>query len=191
MLNASALPDDVVLCDADNRDRMMEVLISEFRAAFADIEYEVDTQTRIVNAQAFLLSGRRFVRLYGGLVLHPLINDDALVFSLLHETGHHVARGRRFAGDPGLACDCLADKWACGAGARELRRRSGRVLNLTSALRSLDDMLVSVDVRSASSSASRRRSRQPEACWATFWSVRKSRLNDGHISEPTGPCYFY
>ncbi len=189
MLNASALPDDVVLCDADSRGRMVEVLISEFRTAFADIEYDVDTQTRIVNAQAFLLSGRRFVRLYGGLVLHPLTNDDALVFSLLHETGHHAARGRRFAGDPGLACDCLADKWALGPGARALRRRSGRVLNLTNAFRSLDAILMSIGGRSGS--ASRRRSQQPQACWAKFWSTRKSRLRDGSSSEPTGPCYFY
>ncbi|WP_156180458.1 hypothetical protein [Bradyrhizobium sp. LTSPM299] len=189
MLNASALPDDVVLCDADSRGRMVEVLVSEFRTAFADIEYEVDTQTRIVNAQAFLQSGRRFVRLYGGLVLHPLTNDDALVFSLLHETGHHIARGRRFAGDPSLACDCLADKWACGAGARELRRRSGRILNLTKAFRSLDDILAPNDV--GSGSASRRRSQQPQACWANFWSTRKSRLSDGGVSEPTDPCYFY
>lgn len=189
MLNASTLPDDVVLCDADSRGRIVEVLFSEFRTAFTHIEYEVDTQTRIVNAQAFLLSGRRFVRLYGGLALHPLTNDDALVFTLLHETGHHSARGRRFAGDPGLACDCLADKWALGAGARALRRCSGRVLNLTNALRSLDAILMSIDARSRS--ASRRRSQQPQACWAKPWSTRKSRLSDGGASEPTGPCYFY
>jgi hypothetical protein len=189
MLNASALPDDVVLCDADSRGRTVESLISEFRTAFADIEYEVDTQTRIVNAQAFLQSGRRFVRLYGGLALHPLTNDDALVFTLLHETGHHSARGRRFAGNPGLACDCLADRWALGAGARALRRRSGRVLNLSSAFRSLDAVLMSVDVRSGS--ASRRRSQRPQACWAKFWRTRKSRLSDGGASEPTGPCYFH
>jgi hypothetical protein len=189
MLNASVLPDSVVLCDTSSRGRIVEALISEFRAAFADIEYEVDTKTRIVNAQAFLLNGRRFVRLYGGLVLHPLTNDDALVFALLHETGHHASRGRRFAGDPGLACDCLADKWALGPGARTLRRRSGRVLNLTNAFRSLDDILMSKDVRS--SSASRRRSQQPLACWAKSWSTRKSRLSDGSASQPAGPCYFY
>jgi hypothetical protein len=188
MLSASALPDTIVLCDAEERGRMVEVLISEFRRAFAEIEYEIDTQTRIVNAQAFLMSGRRFVRLYGGLVLHPLANDDALVFTLLHETGHHSARGRRFAGNPGLACDCLADRWALGAGARALRRCSGRVLNLTNAFRSLDAILTSIDVRSGSS---RRRSQQPQACWAKFWSTRKSRLSDGSASEPSGPCYYY
>jgi hypothetical protein len=189
MLNASALPDNVALCDAESRGRMVEVLISEFRSAFAEIEYEVDTQTRIVNAQAFLLSGRRFVRLYGGLVFHPLANDDALMFTLLHETGHHSARGRRFAGNPGLACDCLADKWALGAGARKLRRCSGRELNLTNAFRSLDAILMSIDVHLGS--ASRRRSQQPQACWAKFWTTRKSRLSDGSASEPSGPCYYY
>jgi hypothetical protein len=48
---------------------------------------------------------------------------------------------------------------------------------------------MSIDARSRS--ASRRRSQQPQACWAKPWSTRKSRLSDGGASEPTGPCYFY
>src|ERR1700692_701205 len=114
MLTAFALPDDVALCGSESRGRMLEVLVSEFRTAFAGIEYEVDTQTRVVNAQAFSLGDSRFVRLYGGFAFHPLVSEDALVFTLLHETGHHRARGRRFAGDPRLACDCPPPKWATG-----------------------------------------------------------------------------
>jgi hypothetical protein len=189
MLNASALPDDVALCGSDSRGRMLEVLLLEFRTAFAGIEYHVDTQTRIVNAQAFSLGGDRFVRLYGGLALHPLVSEDALVFTLLHETGHHRARGRRLAGDPGLACDCLADKWALGPGAKALQRCSGRVLNLSNSFRSLDAIITSLDV--GSGLAARRRSKQPQACWAEFWPTRKSRLSGGSAPVPTGPCYYY
>src|SRR5258708_667504 len=125
MLNAFALRDDAKLCDLQSRGRMLEILLREFRTAFSNIEYEVDKETRIVNAQAFGFCGSRFVRLYGGFAFHPLINQEALAFTLLHETGHHCAQGRRFAGDLGLACDCLADKWALGAGAKALRRSSG------------------------------------------------------------------
>ena len=171
---------------------MLEILVSEFRTAFAGIEYEVDTQTRIVNAQAFGLGGSRFVRLYGGFAFHPLFSEDALVFTLLHETGHHRARGRRFAGDPGLACDCLADKWAVGVGARALRRCSGRVVNLSNALDSLDAMILSIDVRRREQSfaAPTRQSERPQACWAGFWPTRKSRLSSGNVPVPTGPCYY-
>jgi hypothetical protein len=66
MLNAFALPDDVTLCDRESRGRMLEVLVDEFRTAFAGIEYGVDTQTRIVNAQAFGSSGGG-----RGLAAHP------------------------------------------------------------------------------------------------------------------------
>lgn len=189
MLNASSLPATVSLCYTEDRRRTVEALISEFRAIFPKIEYEIDTKTRIVNAQAFTLGGRRCVRLYGGLVLHPLANADALFFTLLHETGHHCARGQRFAGDPYLACDCLADKWALGPGAKMLRRHSGRVLNLATAFSSLDAIFTSIDVRVVV--ASRRRLQQPQACWAKFWETRKFWLNDSNTLEPTGPCYYY
>ena len=145
---------------------MIEILVSEFRTAFAGIEYEVDKQTRIVNAQAFGLVGSRFIRLYGGFAFHPLVSEDALVFTLLHETGHHRARGRRFAGDPRLACDCFADKWAVGVGARALGRCSGRIMNLFNALESLDAMIMSIDTGAGHiSSAPTKRSRRLQTCW--------------------------
>jgi hypothetical protein len=191
MLNAFSLPDNVVLCDSESRGRIVEILVSEFRTTFAGIEYEVDKQTRIVNAQAFGLVGSRFIRLYGGFAFHPLVSEDALVFTLLHETGHHRARGRRFAGDPRLACDCLADKWALGVGARALRRCSGRIMNLFNALDSLDAMIMSIDVGAGHvSAAPTKRSQRPQACWAGFWPTRRSRLRNGDASVPTGPCYY-
>jgi hypothetical protein len=192
MLNAFALPDDVALCDRKSRGRLLKVLVAEFRTAFAGIEYGVDTQTPVVNAQAFGDSrGCRVVRLYGGLAFHPLVSEDALVFALLHETGHHRAPGRRFAGDPMLACDCLADKWAVGAGATALRRSSGRMMNLPNALDSLGAMIASIDVGTGHvSAAPTRRSHRRQACWAAAWSMRKLRLTSGSLSGPTGRCYY-
>jgi hypothetical protein len=188
MLNAWVLPDDVSLCGLESRARVLEKLISEFRSAFSGIQYEFDTQTRVVNAQAFSCGDFRFVRLYGGLALHPLFREDAIVFTLLHETGHLLARGRRFAGDPSLACDCLADRWALGSGAKALRRSSGRVLNVSVALDSLDAIIVSTQAGVKTSYASRQKNSQ--ACWADFWPLRKSRLRSSLPSLPTAPCYF-
>jgi hypothetical protein len=185
MLNAFALPDDVALCGSPIRAGMLNMLVDEFRAAFNGIDYEVDTHTRIVNAQAFGLADRRVVRLYGGLAFHPLVNQDALVFTLLHETGHHRARGRRFAGDPMIACDCLADGWAVGAGARELRRITGRTVNLGLALESLGAVIASMRRPSTGMRALNRR-----LCWTGCWDSRKSTLTAGKAATPAGPCYY-
>jgi hypothetical protein len=191
MLNAFTLPDDVALCRSPTRDGMLKMLVCEFRTAFTGIEYEIDTQTRIVNAQAFGQGGKRFVRIYGGLAFHPLMSEDALVFTLLHETGHHRARGRRFAGDPIIACDCLADKWAVGAGANALRRGSGRAINLASALDSLDALVASMGVRARQpATVPVTRSHESQPCWARTWRSRKSRLNEGNTFVPIGPCYY-
>lgn len=189
MLNAAALPDHIALCVSESRSRLLETLVSEFRTAFAGIEYQVDARTRIVNAQAFGSGDARFVRLYGGFAFHPLVSEDALAFTLLHETGHHLARGRRFAGDPRLACDCLADRWAVGIGGKALRQRSGRTMNLSRALESLDAIITSISP-GRDSAAPRRRSHRLQACWAGFWPTRKSRLGRGHTPVPTGPCYY-
>jgi hypothetical protein len=187
MLNAFTLPVDVALCRSPTRAGMLTMLVAEFRTAFTGIEYEIDTQTRIVNAQAFGQGGKRFVRVYGGLAFHPIISEDALIFTLLHETGHHRARGRRFAGDPMIACDCLADKWAVGAGASALRRYTGRMMNLQNALDSLDAMIASIDVGGVTL---KKRSHSRQACSAGLWSTRKSRLCSGNVTAPTGPCYY-
>jgi hypothetical protein len=189
MLNAFALPDDIALCGSPIRAGMLNVLVGEFRATFAGIDYEVDTQTRIVNAQAFGVAGKRVVRIYGGLAFHPLMNQDALVFTLLHETGHHQARGRRLAGDPRIACDCLADGWALGAGAKKLRRAAGRTIDLGLALESLDAVIASMgnQARHASTGA---RALNRGLCWTGCWNSRKSRLTAGEAAAPAGPCYY-
>jgi hypothetical protein len=118
-------------------------------------------------------------------------SSDLLVFTLLHETGHHLAPGRRFAGDPRLACDCLADRWALGVGARTLRRYSGRALNVNNALESLDAMIASIAVDLGQITAgSRRQSQRPQGCWAEYWPMRKSRLAGGNAGVPSEPCYY-
>ena len=188
MLNAFALPDDVVLCGSQVRVGTLNVLVGEFRNAFAGIDYEVETQTRIVNAQAFGIGGKRMVRVYGGLALHPLVNEDALVFALLHETGHHRARGRRLAGDPRIACDCLADRWAVGAGANTLRRACGRDMNLASALESLNALIASMGDQAGLPATTARANGTP--CWTGCWNNRKSSLTAGKAGAPAGPCYY-
>lgn len=188
MLTAFSLPDNVDLCRSRHRSRMLKTLLDQFRLSFTEIDYEVDTRTRVVNAQAFGHGDLRFVCVYGGLAFHPLVTEDALTFALLHETGHLRARGRRFAGDPTLACDCVADAWAVEIGAKTLRLHSGRAINLPKALDSLGNLIFSIEKgRSAAVKTGRT---SEHTCWARDWSVRKSRLWNRVVQAPAGPCYF-
>ena len=138
MLNAATVPIDISLCRSDDRLSDIDTIFSEVTAAFPNIEYELDADSRTANAQAYVRVNARVVRLYGGLAFHPAIGIDALVFTLLHETGHHFAPGRRFANDPMLACDCSADQWAVTSGSETLQRISRRRLNIAKALDDLE-----------------------------------------------------
>jgi hypothetical protein len=58
--------------------------------AFPDIIYDMNWTSDTVNAQAFVLADRCWVRLYGGLARHKRIGVAGLAFALAHETGHHL-----------------------------------------------------------------------------------------------------
>lgn len=93
MLNAKTTSADIYLRSGPIRAKEVSLVLSDFRASFPKIQYEIDAKSHTVNAQAFALGMMRIVRLYGGLALHPKVNDDALIFALLHETGHLLASG--------------------------------------------------------------------------------------------------
>lgn len=144
--------------------------MSSFRVTFQELEFELNADNTMVNAQASTLHGRRCVRIYGGLAFHPLVGRQLLIFILLHETGHHLAHGIRLPWDPRLACECVSDHWAVTQGAAALRASSGTRLVLSSAIRQMDlffehqrhlDILAAVD---------------RGECWAFAWSKRKRSL---------------
>jgi hypothetical protein len=88
-----------------------------------------------------------------------------------------------------IACDCLADGWAVGAGARELRRITGRTVNLGLALESLGAVIASMGNQARRTSTDTRAlNRGP--CWSGGWNSRKSRLTAGEAAAPAGPCYY-
>ena len=101
---------------------MLEDAIDVLRRAFPQLHFERIEGALACNAQAAVLGGRREVRLYDGLALHPAIGEDGILFTLLHEAGHHLAAGCRLPWDPRLACECVADHWAATDGARALER---------------------------------------------------------------------
>jgi hypothetical protein len=178
MLNAASVPDYVALCRSEDRLREIETLFSEAKVAFSNIEYELDVNSRTANAQAYARGNARVVRLYGGLAFHPMVGTDTLVFTLLHETGHHFAQGRRFAADPMLACDCAADEWAVTIGAETLQRVSRRTLDIVKALAGLDAMILSLS-GDLSTLEAQGRFTAAQSCWELDWPTRKSCLSSG------------
>src|SRR5579859_3429282 len=108
-------------------------LIQLFNTQFPKVLYELVQKPMLVNAQALVVRGQRIVKLFGGLALHPLIERDALMFALLHETGHHLAEGPRLPWNPFLACECQADLWA-----RSEAASWGCMINLSRALSNIE-----------------------------------------------------
>jgi hypothetical protein len=163
---------------------LLGMLVSDFRKAFPELTYELRLEFKTINAQALKLQDKRLVTIYGGLALHPGLGTDALTLVLLHETGHHLAEGCRLPRDPFLACECAADYWAATEGIERLRERSGRSLNLETAL---------VELRVIMNTGQRQRRRYsknipPSACWAKSWALRSRALLKRTRPPATAGC---
>jgi hypothetical protein len=162
----------------ENQDRsearraLVEKTLGIFQASFPDLKYQVLDRVTAVNAQASVLDSVRSVNLFGGLAYHREIGRDALVFILLHETGHHLGRGCRLPWMQALACDCAADLWAVTEGRAELEKcNSGFAIE--PALRQIEraaDLRSRVPVKTGRSK-----------CSFLNWTKRKRRLMDASV----------
>jgi hypothetical protein len=174
MLFSDRLPKEEMLQSAD-RGALLEALLLDFAKAFPDLTFELRLDFAIVNAQAIPLKDNRIVAVYGGLGLHPKLGAEALTFILLHEAGHHLAKGCRSRLNPSLACECASDHWAITVGKDRLLLKSGRRLRLRAALEELDQIMGSGQrpkdryIRSI-------KKRSTYSCWAQGWSSRRRAL---------------
>jgi hypothetical protein len=155
-----------------NRRALLDRLLNDFRKAFPDLTFDLQLDFSIINAQAHTLGDKRVVTLYGGVALHPKLRAESLTFIILHETGHHLAKGCRSKRDPSLACECAADHWALTVGRNTLLKKSGRRLRLKVALEELDQVM---------GSGQSRRDRYTKkastfGCWAEGWFLRSRAL---------------
>ena len=157
----------------DERRHLLESISADVSQAFPSLQFEHDENSRTVNAQAIMHGPTRLVRLYGGLGFHPLIGGDGIVFTLLHEAGHHLATGGRLAFCPDLGCECAADRWALTRGRAELEKRTGRIFDIGRALASLDVLSGSSPRHLADDIPQSEAG--PTKCWALDW--RKRRLH--------------
>jgi hypothetical protein len=91
---------------------VISVLLDRFREAFPEIKYEILWESTTINAQAWRLGSRRYVRVYGGLVRHPALSKYGLSLSLAHETGHHLGGAPYDPALPHSSSQMQADYWA-------------------------------------------------------------------------------
>ena len=148
-------------------------LFAIFQASFPSVQYRLLDSVTAVNAQASSANGSRLVDVFGGLAFHPAIGRDALVFMLLHETGHHLSGGCRLPYAP-LACECAADSWATAEGHGKLRE-SGEDFQLPAAVQEIETALHFQAGKRSSTPAPRPR------CWAMNWRERRQALLEGRI----------
>lgn len=143
-------------------------LIAIFELSFSSVHYRILESISAVNAQASFSNGKHLVDIFGGLAFHPAIRHDGLVFTLLHETGHHLSTGCKLPWGQ-LACECAADQWAITDGRKALAANGGR-FRLEAALQQIE---------LAAAPPARKKSAAPTSCWSMSWQKRRQALLNG------------
>ena len=150
------------------RHSSLSRLLAIFQSSFSPVHYRMLESISAVNAQASFSNGRRLVDIFGGLAFHPAIRHDGLVFTLLHETGHHLSMGCKLPWAQ-LACECAADHWAITDGRKALAA-NGAHFRLDAALQQIER---------AAAPETRKKSAAPTRCWSMNWQKRSQALLDG------------
>jgi hypothetical protein len=179
---------EVVEAKEAGREKLLDLLLFDFRQAFPDLKFELQLDFKIINALALTLQSERIVTIYGGLALHPKLNSDSLTFTLLHETGHHLAKGCRLMRDPSLACECASDYWAVTTGVDMLQQRSSRRFDLKVALGELNPIMSTRQDLKRKYAAKKSAS----SCWAKAWTLRcRALLKRTRPPSTIGCCVRY
>jgi hypothetical protein len=177
---------DIVKAKNSGRQALLESILSDFRAAFPDITFELRLDFSSINALAMKLRELCKVTVYGGLALHPKLGADAFAFVLLHETGHHLADGCRLVRDPSLACECAADYWALTKGSEQLKTCSGQCFDVETALSELSVVM------NTGQKARAKYSQKKVVCWAKSWDLRRRALLERkRAPAANGSCVTY
>ena len=122
---------------SSERYALLKRLSEISRSVFPKIEVQIHEAHPSFHAQAYVLDCRQIVTLLGGLAFHDCLQQNGLLFTILHEIGHHVAPGPRITPTDPRCCDCAADCWAVGEGRRLFSSR-GMTLDTRSALNEIE-----------------------------------------------------
>ena len=106
----------LTLYQQQERHRLILALLEVFGRTYPSITYELIWESFSINAQAWRLGAERRVRVYGGLVRHPIMTKSGLALMLAHETGHHLGGPPNDPALPWLTWQGQADFWAASVG---------------------------------------------------------------------------
>jgi len=106
--------------DAPAPRRRAVRLLARFAECFPDVKYDMDLGVELANAQAFIDSDGKHVRLYGGLVLHRKVGTAGLAVALAHETGHHLGGPPFLKSFRWLSSEERATEWAATVGLQKV-----------------------------------------------------------------------
>jgi hypothetical protein len=125
---------------SSERRALLERLSDVSRIALPEVEVVIHEASPSFNAQAFSVKRQQVVALFGGLAFNRRMGKDGLLFTILHEIGHHLAPGPRITRTNNLSCDCAADRWAIGEGSA-LFLPHGLTLDINSALNEIEEAI--------------------------------------------------
>jgi hypothetical protein len=122
---------------SSGRRLLLDQLLQTARNAFPEVEVLIYEANSSFNAQAFTLGSQQIVTLFGGLAFNRHMGKDGLLFTILHEIGHHRGAGPRMTQTSILCCDCTADRWAIVEG-QDTILSHGLTLDINSALSQIE-----------------------------------------------------
>ena len=161
--------------DRSGERRALLDRLSDFsRKAFPTVEVLIYESSPSFNAMAFSIGGQQIVTLFGGLAFNGRMGKDGLLFTILHEIGHHLAPGPRITRTNTLSCDCAADRWVIVEG-QALISSHGLALDIKSALSEIE---VAMSELGAASALEAER-------WCFDWARRKVTLTSTFLAPLT------
>ena len=89
-----------------------ESILRRCRHLYPEIGFDVLWRSESVNAQAYRLGARRYVRIYGGLARHRALGPEGLALAIAHEVGHHQAGPPFKSQSAWMSSEERADQWA-------------------------------------------------------------------------------
>ncbi len=163
---------------SSERRALLNRLSDVSRKAFPGLEVLIYEASPSFNAQAFSVRGQQIVTLFGGLAFNRRMGKDGLLFTILHEIGHHLAPGPRITRTNTLSCDCAADRWAIVEG-QGLILSHGLTLDIKSALSEIEAAMSELGGAFDLTAG----------CWCFDWVRRKITLTSPFL-DPLTQCEY-
>lgn len=117
-----AIPQELHPLDYSIPYEMAQYLTAHYKTHFPEVTFEIDWLNEQVNAWAFKVAGRPYVRLAGGLLRHVRVQIEGAGLVIAHELGHHYGGPPRYteADKSWASCEGQSDYWGAWIAQRKV-----------------------------------------------------------------------